>query len=74
MVDSFGVEEAGRDDLIDDLFFQAFSHVFVGDIFGVLHRDDHGVHSDRDDGAVHDFVFDGDLGLGVSSWNTVDNT
>ena len=67
MVNSFGVEEAGRDHLIDDLFFQAFSHVFVGDIFGVLHRDDDSVDSDWDDGAFDDFVFDGDLGLGVSS-------
>jgi len=65
VVDGFVGEVFGWDDNLDDLLHEGGVHVLVGDVWGVLGRDDDGVDVDRNDGATVLSVQAGDLGLGV---------
>ena len=45
------------------LFSENGSHLFIGDVVGVLDGDDDCVDSDGHDSSSDDLVLDGDLGL-----------
>lgn len=65
MVDGLVVEVLGGDDLLDDLLENLLAELLGGDVGRVLGRDDDGVDTLGDDGALVVLVLDGDLGLGV---------
>ena len=72
VVDGVVVQVLGWHDKLDDLLHQILANLLQSDLGRVLHRDDDGVHSQWDAGAVADSVLDSDLGLGVRSgpWNS----
>lgn len=65
VVDGLGGEVLGRDDNLNDLLHESRVHLLVGNVWGVLGRDDDGVDVDWDDGATVLLVEAGDLSLGV---------
>ena len=67
VVDGLLVEVLGGDDLLDDLLLDLLAELLGGDVLAVLGRDDDGVDTQGNDGAVVVLVLDGDLGLGVGS-------
>ena len=65
VVDGLRSEVLGWDDNLDYLLHEGGVHFLVGDVWGVLGRDDDSVDVDRNDGATVLLVEAGDLGLGV---------
>lgn len=67
VVDGLVIKILGWDNLVNDLLLDLLAQLLSGDILGVLGRDNDGVDSDWDNGAVIVLVLNGDLGLGVRS-------
>jgi len=65
MVDGVLVEVLGWDDLADDFFLQLGLELFLGDVWAVLGRDEHGVDAEWGEFSVLVLVLNGDLGLSV---------
>ena len=67
VVDGLVVEKVGGNDLLDNLLLDVLAELLGGDIVRVLCGNDHGVHTQRNDGAAVLGVLNGDLGLGIGS-------
>lgn len=67
MVDGVVVNVLGRDGRLDDLLKNLLAKLLGGDVGRVLGRNDDGVDTDGDNGAVVVLVLDGDLSLGVGA-------
>ena len=67
VVDGLVIQILFGDNGLDDMLHQVRRNLFVGDIFGVLCRNDHGVDTLGDWHTIHQFVFTGDLGLTIGA-------
>ena len=61
VVDGFLVQVLGGDDGLDDVLLQGLGDLLVGDVGGVLCRDQDGVDAAGDGATIHLLVFDSDL-------------
>lgn len=65
MKDNFIIHVLGRDGGLDDLLSQLLANEIIVNILGVLSRDNDGVDSLGNHGAILVFVLDSDLSLGI---------